>query len=114
MLRYVIVGSAALAALSTAACTGSRVGDGALYGAGAGAVAGEVVSGSPVTGAAIGAVGGAIVGAATDDDDDHHHRRRSEEHTSELQSLMRISYAVFCLNKKNTNINQQTNSRHRT
>src|SRR3546814_4318722 len=33
------------------------------------------------------------------------HRRlddRSEEHTSELQSLMRISYAVFCLKKKNT------------
>src|SRR3546814_3324242 len=31
---------------------------------------------------------------------------RSEEHTSELQSLMRISYAVFCLNKKTkTNIN---------
>src|SRR3546814_7925222 len=29
-----------------------------------------------------------------------HHR--SEEHTSELQSLMRISYAVFCLKKKNT------------
>src|SRR3546814_1518961 len=28
---------------------------------------------------------------------------RSEEHTSELQSLMRISYAVFCLKKKNTN-----------
>src|SRR3546814_8343532 len=27
---------------------------------------------------------------------------RSEEHTSELQSLMRISYAVFCLNTKNT------------
>src|SRR3546814_5275590 len=33
--------------------------------------------------------------------------RRSEEHTSELQSLMRISYAVFCLKKKN-NINTQT------
>src|SRR3546814_5200511 len=31
-------------------------------------------------------------------------RRRSEEHTSELQSLMRISYAVFCLKKKNTKI----------
>src|SRR3546814_6890397 len=30
--------------------------------------------------------------------------RRSEEHTSELQSLMRISYAVFCLKKKNPNI----------
>src|SRR3546814_8684548 len=29
-------------------------------------------------------------------------RGRSEEHTSELQSLMRISYAVFCLKKKNT------------
>src|SRR3546814_8480882 len=28
-------------------------------------------------------------------------RKRSEEHTSELQSLMRISYAVFCLNNKN-------------
>src|SRR3546814_10828743 len=28
---------------------------------------------------------------------------RSEEHTSELQSLMRISYAVFCLKKKNIN-----------
>src|SRR3546814_2450450 len=28
---------------------------------------------------------------------------RSEEHTSELQSLMRISYAVFCLKKKNNN-----------
>src|SRR3546814_224648 len=31
-------------------------------------------------------------------------RVRSEEHTSELQSLMRISYAVFCLKKKNNNI----------
>src|SRR3546814_10275871 len=31
---------------------------------------------------------------------------RSEEHTSELQSLMRISYAVFCLKKKNTTTNQ--------
>src|SRR3546814_3810624 len=33
---------------------------------------------------------------------------RSEEHTSELQSLMRISYAVFCLKKKNT-----CNKRHK-
>src|SRR3546814_10111483 len=31
----------------------------------------------------------------------HRHHPRSEEHTSELQSLMRISYAVFCLKKKN-------------
>src|SRR3546814_6064398 len=35
--------------------------------------------------------------------------RRSEEHTSELQSLMRISYAVFCLKKKKNNT-QSTNS----
>src|SRR3546814_7257386 len=44
-----------------------------------------------------------------------HRRGRSEEHTSELQSLMRISYAVFCLKKK-TKINQQhiqnTNTTH--
>src|SRR3546814_6889585 len=32
---------------------------------------------------------------------------RSEEHTSELQSLMRISYAVFCLKKKNNKYNKQ-------
>src|SRR3546814_8958418 len=32
---------------------------------------------------------------------------RSEEHTSELQSLMRISYAVFCLKKKKKNITKQ-------
>src|SRR3546814_1794098 len=42
------------------------------------------------------------------DPDAVHHRRdralhRSEEHTSELQSLMRISYAVFCLKKKKPN-----------
>src|SRR3546814_5694541 len=35
-------------------------------------------------------------------------RRRSEEHTSELQSLMRISYAVFCLNKKTLLYNNHT------
>src|SRR3546814_9582049 len=33
---------------------------------------------------------------------------RSEEHTSELQSLMRISYAVFCLKKKNNQAIQHT------
>src|SRR3546814_1574443 len=35
---------------------------------------------------------------------------RSEEHTSELQSLMRISYAVFCLKKKNNDITRQHNT----
>src|SRR3546814_1253374 len=44
---------------------------------------------------------------------------RSEEHTSELQSLMRISYAVFCLKKKNhqhteTIASQITQDRHNT
>src|SRR3546814_7358810 len=34
-------------------------------------------------------------------------RLRSEEHTSELQSLMRISYAVFCLKKKKTKTQEQ-------
>src|SRR3546814_5012030 len=38
-----------------------------------------------------------------------HKRQRSEEHTSELQSLMRISYAVFCLKKKTNQNNCQGN-----
>src|SRR3546814_3431591 len=40
-------------------------------------------------------------GHGAGDDQARRHRARSEEHTSELQSLMRISYAVFCLKKKN-------------
>src|SRR3546814_3391682 len=36
--------------------------------------------------------------------------RRSEEHTSELQSLMRISYAVFCLKKKKIKYKKYTNT----
>src|SRR3546814_9439354 len=43
------------------------------------------------------AAGGGESGAGADRTD----ADRSEEHTSELQSLMRISYAVFCLKKKN-------------
>src|SRR3546814_1898431 len=38
-------------------------------------------------------------------------RGRSEEHTSELQSLMRISYAVFCLKKKKTNTQKVSNKK---
>src|SRR3546814_8640107 len=37
------------------------------------------------------------------------HQLRSEEHTSELQSLMRISYAVFCLTKKRITADQNDN-----
>src|SRR3546814_3134444 len=51
---------------------------------------------------------GVVLGDAMDDRQAARHRRapaaprmRSEEHTSELQSLMRSSYAVFCLKKKN-------------
>src|SRR3546814_4867064 len=39
-------------------------------------------------------------------------KRRSEEHTSELQSLMRISYAVFCLKKKKTTITNSDKTIH--
>src|SRR3546814_5709745 len=52
-------------------------------------------------------------GAHIDDlrieEDVHHRRQRSEEHTSELQSLMRISYAVFCLKKKKQHITTSNN-----
>src|SRR3546814_4762728 len=41
------------------------------------------------------------------------HFPRSEEHTSELQSLMRISYAVFCLKKKNNHINMTQHAKHK-
>src|SRR3546814_2400077 len=57
------------------------------------------------------AIGAACARGATDD--------RSEEHTSELQSLMRISYAVFCLkqkknNKKPRKYKQKKQKRYRT
>src|SRR3546814_5443068 len=39
---------------------------------------------------------------------------RSEEHTSELQSLMRISYAVFCLKKKTNTTQKQTHTTERS
>src|SRR3546814_1425303 len=41
-----------------------------------------------------------VIGHKALPDSIRHHQPRSEEHTSELQSLMRISYAVFCLKKK--------------
>src|SRR3546814_6738614 len=43
---------------------------------------------------------GHLLGPLQRTHDQRHPRQRSEEHTSELQSLMRISYAVFCLKKK--------------
>src|SRR3546814_11020324 len=62
----------------------------------------------PFIGAEEGDATGDLIGMAQPadrhpgDDLRKHVLRRSEEHTSELQSLMRISYAVFCLKKKNT------------
>src|SRR3546814_3352252 len=44
--------------------------------------------------------GGDIIFRGFEDGVVYLHMQRSEEHTSELQSLMRISYAVFCLKKK--------------
>src|SRR3546814_5939007 len=49
-----------------------------------------------------------IMMKAMDEKDPWWWRFRSEENTSELQSLMRISYAVFCLKKKNTIRNRIT------
>src|SRR3546814_4412198 len=51
-----------------------------------------------------GRIGGFLHRQVTDAGQDHD---RSEEHTSELQSLMRISYAVFCLKKKKHNIRNE-------
>src|SRR3546814_3453106 len=68
----------------------------------------EVAAGQPA--AASGRPGGGRCRSVEDADSGHgrscerkegHGPERSEEHTSELQSLMRISYAVFCLKKKN-------------
>src|SRR3546814_6023634 len=47
-------------------------------------------------------------GQARQDSLHHSPRWRSEEHTSELQSLMRISYAVFCLKKKKRHVQKTT------
>src|SRR3546814_2332565 len=64
-------------------------------------------------------LGGGITGALVADELARHGHdvvvleQRSEEHTSELQSLMRISYAVFCLKKKNMNKRQDRQWRDR-
>src|SRR3546814_4702028 len=70
------------------------------------------------------ALGGRVIVTATDHRVQEGARRfaiaggdaaiRSEEHTSELQSLMRNSYAVFCLKKKNKGINKEREYTHNT
>src|SRR3546814_6812582 len=67
----------------------------------------EQVVDAPGQGGGFGAPGH-MIERPRKDRDQRTRRRRSEEHTSELQSLMRISYAVFCLKKKKKdNINKQ-------
>src|SRR3546814_5012577 len=56
-----------------------------------------------------GVLAGLVEGVVLGKDGPRH--GRSEEHTSELQSLMRISYAVFCLKKKNFSTEVLTNTR---
>src|SRR3546814_6321226 len=53
----------------------------------------------------------AEIGRSTSSSRSTHRLSRSEEHTSELQSLMRISYAVFCLKKKTYNNKQHTHTK---
>src|SRR3546814_961356 len=52
-----------------------------------------------------------VVGKSADQEGEFG-QTRSEEHTSELQSLMRISYAVFCLNKNRDEQQEQHDTRH--
>src|SRR3546814_2278408 len=60
----------------------------------------------PCAGGAAGSASGAVGSSAGGADSG----ARSEEHTSELQSLMRISYAVFCLKKKRAKTLQSTST----
>src|SRR3546814_4201050 len=76
----------------------------ALFGKGARAFAGILAAHQHAAFARVMLPKGRVGGDAAfiDAERDALRRLRSEEHTSELQSLMRISYAVFCLKKKNT------------
>src|SRR3546814_2653785 len=82
------VQTCALPILGAGAAVGTAIGAGAAFAMGGGAA---VAAARGVAGGALSAIrAGTSMGSAA----------RSEEHTSELQSLMRISYAVFCLKKK--------------
>src|SRR3546814_2900600 len=60
----------------------------------------------PYVGVGLGAVGSHLKALGEDDGS------RSEEHTSELQSLMRISYAVFCLKQKKQTYDKERKTQH--
>src|SRR3546814_5700655 len=71
--------------------------EGELSGRLVGAVVDAMADGYPELAADAGRITGIVA-----KEEDRFRQTRSEEHTSELQSLMRISYAVFCLKKKKT------------
>src|SRR3546814_9004919 len=81
--------------------TMADMGMGAMDGANGGAFSHDAHAGMPGMDQDSGP-GAAMIHGAMD------HSMRSEEHTSELQSLMRISYAVFCLKKNNTRCTQKS------
>src|SRR3546814_4460865 len=67
----------------------------------------------PVDGGAVGALVAPAAGVGVGGARDHAlSEGRSEEHTSELQSLMRVSYAVFCLQKKTQSRNNEQKTPH--
>src|SRR3546814_3697295 len=66
------------------------------------------------TGAGKTVMAAAVFEALFHGDDERDFDARSEEHTSELQSLMRISYAVFCLKKKKTRKNKLVTQQNHT
>src|SRR3546814_8140113 len=114
MRKFIIVSMAA-AAFSLAACSDKTQQETSEAGA---AVADDVAAtgdamaegaadAADATAAAADDAGNAVEGAVNAAGDAA--AARSEEHTSELQSLMRISYAVFCLKKKN---NDKANDTH--
>src|SRR3546814_5397875 len=105
--RLVFTGAAVIAAVGLlAGCTGGGAEEDNVVDQGTtteeNAESGDTVvigfSGPAADHGWLGAINSGAQAAAESFDD----VERSEEHTSELQSLMRISYAVFCLNKKNT------------
>src|SRR3546814_5276183 len=76
-------------------------------------ILGSSVFGNPVLGLMCGVLGGLAVAMLHANLSYRLDANRSEEHTSELQSLMRISYAVFCLKKKNKKESNKQHQHHK-
>src|SRR3546814_2118938 len=99
MFKNVAKGGIATAAIGAMALTGALAGATPAQARDRDGIStGDVVAGALIIGGIA-----VLASAASKDRGD-----RSEEHTSELQPLMRISYAVFCLKKKRINTNKKT------